>query len=308
MAVQQSFSQRYELYSRLILQPFSRNLQSDLSINLNKSVPSLPQKPTQLETDDQWEALHYSIFGLEIQPYAGAYLHPKGLVGGDQTERALQLCTELGIKIDLTADSIEHLGRQLQLLSMLTKSNVHNITALQLLDELLLPWLPVILVAIQRYGQPFYSDLSQEIWQLIDEHRQYFEKPLSTSSPKKEGLLSDPKTGLKQVAQYLLTPVRCGCYLSRSSIGSIARDLSLPRGFGSRYQMLESLLFSAVDQELIPSLMDRIKKEIADWEKQYISLEVEAEKLAPSLGGWKKRIAFTSQVLEDVRKAVPSAS
>ena len=293
----------YAVYSQLILCPLSRGQHSELPTRLKRNISSLPSTHSEEASNDECAALHHSIFGFEIQPYSGTFLHPEGLVGGEQTERGLDLCHNLGINIDPTTDSIEHLGRQLQLLWKLTNSSTPVHTVQPILDALLIPWLAPVLVSIVRYGQPFYTQLAHDIWRIVVRHRAHFNIPFQFQPVDEEPLLDDPKTGLKDLARFLTTPGRSGFYLSRASITGIARNTQLPRGFGSRYQMMESLLFSAADQLQIPHLVTELQHELKTWEKIYNQFQQQTPTPFNFVSGWLERMQGTCKILQILQQA-----
>ena len=63
-----------------------------------------------------------------------------------------------------------------------------------------------------------------------------------------------------------------------------------------------SLIFSAVDQQSIPQLMERIEQELCCWEGQYAALKKQEQHLAPVIEGWIQRIGFTKEILNGVKE------
>jgi hypothetical protein len=144
------------------------------------------------------------------------------------------------------------------------------------LDTHLLRWLPPLVLAIKQQGDPFFSaladltlELSASHWtEIWDESQPHAGAPFA--SPQRDpprALGSDE--ALRGLANYLLTPVYSGFYLSRDDIGRLAREHELPRGFGRRHGMLMNLLRSAMTYESLEAILESIALLAGEWGVAY---------------------------------------
>jgi hypothetical protein len=292
----------YDLYARLIGRPpTSEALESAAELPpLSETISSLPPDA------DEREALHHQIFGFEVLPLAGAFLDPRGLVGGSQTDVCIGFYQENGLLFDPRGDSVEHLSRQLQVLSMLSREGVkekQKERQRRFLDSILLPWLPAVVLAIEDFGHPFYTAVSREVWRTVAQHRSEF--PVRKTENAKEGssLLDNPKTGLAQISSFLSAPQRSGFWFSRAGISRVSRSTQLPRGFAERRKMVQNLLHTAAGQGAVPAVTEQIAKETGRWRKNYAALRSEAPHLGDSVAPWQKRLAAAEELLGRVGTA-----
>ncbi len=211
--------------------------------------------------------------------------------------------------------------------------------ACRFLDGHVLHWLPGLELAIRQQDgalegeADFFSVLAGLAVELAFEHRRALgngrgsdaeeEFPLAWSgtlaSPdlsrgqpgglQETGALSldDPRTGLKEIAAYLLAPARSGLYLSRDDISRLARDRGLPRGFGGRRQMLVNLLRTAADYGELGAVVGALSHLAGVWQAAYAArLEVTPgiPGLAPIAARWQVRLAETQALLDRLEGAV----
>ena len=73
-------------------------------------------------------------------------------------------------------------------------------------------------------------------------------------------ILGDPS--LRELAELLVTPTRSGFWLTLAALARLSQDLELPRGFGSRSRVLETLLRSAVHRQRLPALLAGLQAHI----------------------------------------------
>jgi hypothetical protein len=113
-------------------------------------------------------------------------------------------------------------------------------------------------------------------------------------------LLDEQQTGIRELARYLTTPAVCGIYLSRDTLGNIAQHLQLPRGFGSRQQLLENLFHAAAQYDATADLLGALYDIATSWAQEF------EDALVESLNGfsdpWQAQAATTCRLLEDMRQ------
>jgi TorA maturation chaperone TorD len=312
-------SPSYELLGRLVVRPPEAP-----ELRAAAAVPAFAATLHSLPTDeaggldtDEIAAQHQEVFGFEVLALAGIYLDPEGLIGRAATDRAAELLRSIGLSLDPTGDSPEHLGRQLQLLAVLTaaqesaenkvEKQVFDDQVHAVLDELLLPWLPAVTVALMRTEHPFYTALADTVWGLAaGTHRAAIAaapRPPEFELSADDDLLERGGTGLREIADYLVIPSRCGFLLSRAGITRASRSAGVPRGFGDRRMMLEQAIFSAADREAFPAFIEAIQNELNAARRLYGRLQIVAPTCAVFITPWCARIDRTAALLRTLAGA-----
>lgn len=319
----QARSLAYDLFARLLLKGPSSELMASM-----EAIPELLQALAR--TDDSGEvdyeraaAEHFHLFGFNVFPYQSMFLDTDGRLGGPQSEQALSYYRQAGFNLSprtpagrfAAGESPDHAGLELAFLSFLSgaeadalqdgeRLHVLRIRDLQrgFLDLHLLPWLPALVQAIGQQGSPFYTTLAGLSLELVFEHRAALGDGLPVGRPAfalphPPALLEDEKTGLKDIAAYLLTPAYSGLYLSREDIARLGRGRNLPRGFGARLQMLSNLLRSAVAYDLLPNLLEDISSLVGEWQAAYRSHLETGTPWAPFAAAWLDRLQATKEVV-----------
>jgi putative dimethyl sulfoxide reductase chaperone len=180
------------------------------------------------------------------------------------------------------------------------------------LDEHLLCWLPTLVKAISNQDNRFYTQLAEMLLKLALDHRAALGDDLMNSAPpftlpEQVDLLGQEKTGLKEIANYLLTPAYTGFYLSREDINRLGNRFRLPRGFGKRSQVLTNLFRTAVDYEALTSVLKAVHDLADDWRKFYNEIEASSA-LKPIIVVWDERLADTQALLEKILEKIGSAA
>lgn len=312
----QARDRAYALFARL----YEKGLTADL-LPLLAEIPELVDGIHLINYDeDKAEADHYDLFGFNVFPYASVFLDERATLGGRVTQNILSVYHKSGFDVPLESESADHIALQLQFLAFLSAAEGEALgdglvqVALsikqlqrQFMDEHLLTWLPAFVLAIRQQGDVFHSNLADLTFEMVLHHRADLGNDLlapetSFSLPPAPDLLADQKTGLKEIAAYLVIPAYSGLYLSRGDISRLARSQLLPRGFGSRQQMLTNLLRSAADYDHIPQLLKEIRILVAMWMQSY-------QVLADSRAGrfariWLERLESTDRLLCSLNKEI----
>ena len=312
----------YDLFARLFLESPTHSTWSSIT-----AVPELERSLSLTGIDsDRAASDHFHLFGLNVFPYQGMFLDTGGSLGEQQSGRVLACYQQAGF--DLAPDtpagripageSPDHIGLELAFLSFLSGAeadalqdgeNLHvlRIQTLQrdFLDQHVLPWLPVLVQAISQQGLPFYTELAQLSLELVSEHHTALGEGIvvrqaAFALPHLPSLLENEKTGLKDIAAYLLTPAYSGFYLGRDDIARLGRRRQLPRGFGGRLQMLENLLRSAVDYDHLPQLIDDLQALMDGWQSAYQFYAETESAWEPFAVAWLERLESTRAILGTV--------
>jgi TorA maturation chaperone TorD len=288
-------------------------------------IQAIPELAAALPDDhpDELAADHYQIFGLEIHSFESAFLEPQRILGGSVTESVLAAYLQADFSPPSDAEAGDHLGWELHFLSNLCErearaairrdtiqtSRLRN-WQYHFLGEHLLRWLPGLLQAVRRQPAPFYTALLELALALAVAHYEgltaWAVEPLRPFTlPEAPVLLADQGTGLRDIAGYLLTPAYSGVYISRLDIRRLAKEQSLPRGFGDRQHMLTSLLRNAAEYEQMPALADRISAYVKDWGSGLEALgnsPIWGATLRPFMCPWVERSTQTAKLLGEIER------
>lgn len=312
----------YDLFARLFLKEPDADTLERL-----KAVPDLEQALAEdrdrLGGGPGWEASqHFALFGFNVFPFQSIFLDVEGSLGGQESEQVFQFYQEAGFDLSslpaagrlAAGESPDHAGLELAFLSALSQAEADALQAgspaagrfrqlqREFMDRHLLPWLPAFVQAVCQQRSAFYSVLAQMTLELVCEHRQDLEPgegpgTAAFSLPPAPDVLEDKKAGLKEIAEFLLTPAYSGLYISREDIARLGRAFSLPRGFGGRLQMMTNLLRSAVDYDMLAALVEKMLSLLQEWQAGY----QEAGSLGSSCGhvaaAWLDRLEKTRGML-----------
>jgi putative dimethyl sulfoxide reductase chaperone len=282
------------------------------------TLPALASSLPPAFDADEAAAGHHLLFGLNVFPYEALFRDQSGLLGGAVSEAVAASYRQAGYAPATAASSPDHAGYELGLLAFLCgaeadavrdglRATVERVQGLQrdFLGQHLLAWLPPLAVAIREQDgarsayHPFYAALAELALALVDEHVTVLGGlPAHWALPPAPPLLASEKTGLKQIAAYLLAPGYSGLYLSRDAIGELARALDLPHGFGGRQQMMANLLRAAAQYGQMAPLVAQLRQVSGRWQGSYRSLAGTA--LAPYAAAWEERVALTRQLLAEI--------
>ncbi len=271
------------------------------------SLPRLRQTPLSAmvpeDADlDRLAAAHYRLLSMEIHPYASLFLttDPAGCI--DPIRDAAR---SAGFHIDAASARPDHLGIGLLLLSFLTgatadaladdKSDVAAQTealAQSFLSTWLTPWLAPLQVAVAAHDGGLWAAVVDTAVGLAADH---WDGSGALVLPESAPLLDEARTDLRAIATFLLTPCRCGVYLSRADIGQLSRGVAVPRGFGSRQQELTNLLRTSSEYGELGALMHRLDGLMA---------KRSAEMSGAHAGVWQARIEAARGVVQTIRGAV----
>lgn len=278
------------------------------------AVPELAgvlSRPVDLE---QMAVGYQQLFGFNVFPYEAVFVGESAMLGGGVTEQVGREYERLGYPAG-SSTSPDHIGHELGLLAFLCgaeadawrdglpdmaqrmQRNQQNFLAGHFLC-----WVPPFLLAVRAEKNAFYRAVGELTWQLVISHGV---DRVEGGVPAGEFQLSD-NTTLKDIAHYLVTPSRCGLFLSRSTISELAQQVNLPRGFGKRWQMLLTLLESAGRYEVWERLLDEVISLCVVWQVGYEGL-VSRPGLETLINPWTTRLSQTQQLLQTLKTQAKQA-
>jgi hypothetical protein len=223
--------------------------QTDLS--WMRQLPELDHALDQLGGPDDWAAEHECVMVREVHACASVFRSDPALMGGEWAGRARMAFEHQGFT---APDPPDQLGALLGLYAGLCTRD--EAAALDLWAEQLRPWASVALAAIRAEGGPLYPLLVDGVEAVLGTRLS------GVTLGTDEDPLDDPKTSLRNIADYWLTPARCGWYLSRATIQRMARSSGLPCGFGPRRLMLQNWMQTAIEHDALDRLNTTMKGQV----------------------------------------------
>ncbi|MCB0120784.1 MAG: molecular chaperone TorD family protein, partial [Caldilineaceae bacterium] len=267
----------------------------------------------------------YELFGFNLFPYESMFLGDEQLLGTAIGEAVGQQYARLGYVPTQQAGALDHVGEELGVLAYLLAAEadaredqrVAVVQRLQgeqrqFLEAHLLRWLAPFVIAVQRHVDRFYAEVATITLTLVAERYQTLvgREPASPAEyigatngwqlPAPPTLVTDPQTSLRDIAGFLTTPAYSGLYLSRYQINHLGRQLRLPRGFGSREQMMSNLLRTAAQYDAVPALVRGLRTEAVTWQEAYAAVDAAQPGLRPFTAPWLQRVQQTSAMLAEM--------
>ncbi len=271
---------------------------------------------------DALASVHYHLFGFNVFPFESIFLDSKGLLGGVITESVGRDMQTFSFATDVSSNASDHIGQELAALAHLCLveaeaiENNQSETAVSLqkqqitfLQTHLLRWIAPFVLAVKMQGDPFYTAVAEWTLALVGHHYETFMQRNAVEIPAQDlrqapNLLDNEKTGLKDIANYLTTPIYSGVYLGRDDIGNLARELDLPRGFGDRQQLLTNLMRTAVQYDQFSQVLDVLDTAVIQWQNNYKSLADEMTLLNPFIQPWQNRTKHTLRQIAEIRNQI----
>jgi TorA maturation chaperone TorD len=260
--------------------------------------------------DDEALAEHFGVFGQEVPPYEGVFLHARALLGGPRTQAVRRAMAEGGFSPDTADTEPDHVGVELAFLAHLCgaeadawrdglEATAGRIQGLQraFLRLHLLRWLPAVVVAIETAHGGLYAAAGRLTLALALDH--LGEDPLEEELAEVPDILSREKTGMRQIGDFLAVPLNTGAMLTPAAIRGIARAAGVPAGFGKRGMMLENLLQSAIRSGRLPELLAAMDAHLAAQAAELAAL--------PGGGPWARRAEACRAVAGRIAEAASSA-
>jgi TorA maturation chaperone TorD len=290
-------------------------------------IPSLAQTVKAPFSADESAAGHQTLLGFNVFPYESIFLDGSGLLGGAVTETVQHSYREAGFEVDAGSSSPDHIGHELALLAHLCGAEAdawqdnlafkaEQMRQLQwdFLQEHLLRWLVPFVLAVKGQKRPFYTALAELTLEFILDHVSGIGIPdtqlkdnfgnWNSRNMQLSDLLANEKTSLKNIAEFLTTPLHSGIYLGRDDITRLARQQDLPRGFGDRAQMLANLMRSAVQYDGLPALLAELANIAERWGDEYGRFAATMPAITPFITPWHDRINNTRQALAQIQRQI----
>lgn len=299
----------YTLLSRLFLE--------GVSAEIMPYIEAIPDLALYVNQVDDLAAVHHEIFRFDIFPYESMFCDTTGLVGGQITAAVAAAWHESGLTPPSEPD---HIGNEFALLAFLAGAEADAwvdgipLVARQmrmkqhpLLVEHVLTWLPPLVTSLYINGHPFYMVLADLTWDIVADHMATLVPSFVTVDdllPHVPDLLSDERTGVKDIVRFLTTPAHSGIWFGRNAIIKAGRESNLPRGFGGRIDMAMALFRSAIAYGEVEALLSSIGTLATEWSTHYKALQARASHLNPYIVLWEQRAQNTAMLVESMLRFV----
>ena len=308
--------QRQRAYG-LLSKIFAEGVTLEVS-SLTQGIPVLEAVLPTEQDEDQARAEYQDLFGFNVLPYAGVFLAEDGKLGGALHVELSSFYNAFGFEAAHVPGVPDHISAQLEFLSFLSKLEVeaHRTQSQKLVATAihhqqrefffrhLLPWCFPFCSAVIGHRHPFYTEIAELTRALIVSH--YSElaaiKPAGYGLTLSPDIMSNSKTGIKEIASFLCRPVHCGFYLTRRDIKYLAGSLNIPSGFGDRVQTLSNTFRSAINFDALPALLDKLK-EIAQFHKSEYAAH-NTQHVDFIVDQWISKTESTREILDRIESEV----
>lgn len=251
-------------------------------------------------------AAHQEVFGFNLLPYAGVFLDDAEN-GGRSPDTIAQLFLQAGFEPESNDLRPDHLASELRFLAFLLEGGPRGASeAAGFLDGHLLAWLPPFVFAADRstaYGPSVRFLLD---W-VLEQRRRIAARLGSAGGAGRADLgavhsiMDDDRTGVREIASFLTTPVRCGFYIGRGDLAFLAHDAGMPGGFGGKRLMMENVLRSAALYDGLGPVFDRLDALAARNAQGWADLD-HAPGVEAWAAAWTERLVGTRAVLAEMRE------
>jgi len=309
-AIARSRAQIYQLMSDVLLH--------GMTAGHLKSVKTLNDLPTTApQSVDDWKAMHYALFGLNIYPYETEFLSTDGFFGGKVTDEIARLYYEAAYTAYVD-EPLDHLGSLLGFMAMVCGEEavghkddvvqaVYHMRLLQrkCLNEHILCWLPMFTLAVYAQGDETFAFLVNMLLDLTLVHHHDLGEDSSRPTrvftlPPAPNILDNDNTGFREIADYLLTPVYSGLYFSRDDIVRLSQQLDLPHSHGKRLRMFTHLMNIAIENDKLIDLLGLLQDKATDW-REFYEVRIPIPRFADV---WIDRLDHTLKFLQTIRDAM----
>lgn len=249
---------------------------------------------------DHLAADHYSLFGLEVFPYASVFFNENAHMGGEVSGYVGDLFRLRGLEAPSEPD---HLGQEFRLLANLIEAG--DETALgSFFWVQLMSWYFPFAEALRALDHPFFNQvLSFQEGLLANLASQLEPIPPEIPAPDAQPLeaLDQEETGLKDISEFLLAPRLSGFYMGRTALAALGEAVDMPVGFGTRSTLLPQLFYTAVDYERMPAILGALLQIVEAHQTRYGSIK---DRWPGSLDYWISRLDVIHQMLSKMKASL----
>jgi putative dimethyl sulfoxide reductase chaperone len=265
-----------------------------------------------LGSDDECASAHYALFGMNVFPYSNFFLGQEGSFAGEAEGPLLAFYARQKFNYEEETGGMgpTHLGTHFRFLSFLLnkqlsdpENNELRKLRRQFYANHLFTWLLPLNFSVQEVDRgPFSIALSQGLelakqdWLSLNgnDHLDEIEFRLPPD-PYDGQFLEQENTGLRNIAEYLMTPGLTGMFVSKGKLSSWAKKLDVPHGFGDRKNLMENVLKESVRYEKLAPFVAIMKESLSDWRAYYLEQKSSLDGIASQ---WLNVLDRTSLILD----------
>lgn len=235
------------------------------------------------------------LFGFNLPPYESVFVDPSAMLLAPATARVEALYRQAGwLPPPARVGAADHLGLELLALADWLAAGQAG-PAHRLQTHHLALWAPALVLSLGRLSPPpFYAALGELTVDLLLAALPDQSVPGPFPPPPAAGEAGD----LAGLVRHLLTPCRAGLYLAREDIARLSRDLDLPLAVGDRPRMLETLFRQAGEYDLLPALLDRLRRLLHQAGAAYEAWATDYPAWTPYAAAWRARLAGSREKLD----------
>ncbi len=258
------------------------------------------------DANDDAFAEHYRVLVQEVPPFESVFLEPLALLGGVCSSEVRTHMARGGFTPDDSDAEPDHIGTELAYLAHLCGAEAdawhdglegvaRRLQALQreFLALHLMRWLPALVVALGQVDTGLYVHAGRLVLTMAADH--LGEGLPEDDLPELEDILSNERTGLRQVGDFIAVPRNLGALPTPQWIRGVGRGAGAASGFGKRGMLFENLLQTAVRQGRLGALM-------AELDTALEALQDESAAL-PGGARWARRVGESRQMLARMEAA-----
>jgi hypothetical protein len=261
-------------------------------------------------SDDDLATEHFSLFGRDHFLWHSYYLSDDRMIGGDIAERYLLCYQKHEIEPNCSEDP-DHLAHIFAALGIACETK--NAMAIREITHHMIEFWPFIKRGVTEHANSENSVFLplvlwiEELLKLTEEiisGAPRFERNLTQESAK-DLKLDNEKTSLKDISIWFATPANCGINLTPSTLQLFSQVHNIPKGFGSRWQIIENLFTSLSSYKKLPEFMDFLDKEVEQTEQFFDNCTVKgcgASKI------WQDKWLNSRHAISQLRKQTESGA
>lgn len=266
----------------------------------------LDDAAVQAMEEDDWAAIHYRVLTHDLLPAAGVFLEERGMLGGAVSRFVQDGMIRNGYTPDIAGLSPDHVAHELAYLAHLLDGKMDTELALFWWGHGA-GWIPLLPAMWTDSEEPGFVQLAKGLEQAISAlddriprpgiDQAAGDHPMHLADPRMD--LDDERVGLAQIGTFLAVPARSGLLLTRTWMSRAGRRFRLPTGFGSRMQVAEGLLRSAVHYEAFDDICGMLESAIHAQQGRWAERRDHGDPFWARR--WMERLSFTESVLERMR-------
>ena len=288
---------------RLMADLFAGPVEEALLVRARQS-PLMGSAMDEQTSIDEIAAQHQRAFEWAAFPQRGVFMDPGGWAEGTSARAVTEALASVGLTPRDTV-ATDHLSNILDALAAAMDFGDESAEA-RILCGQALPWIPAFTSAVERLGLSFPTALARQVEDLLLYHLSsragHAPGDFLLGAPPPPLALEDAETRLGDIVDHLLSPARCGLFMSRVDIQSVARSSGGSTGFGGRRTMLLHAIRTSVKHGKLSDLVQCVESIHLAWLSE-LERRVSEGFPEPIAAHWGGRCAVTLEALSALERA-----